>query len=90
MTGGPIEAVRELSAAFAARDLAAALQCFVPGDDVGYAGSELAERADGRDALTVLLAGVFQRDEAYVTGRVAERSCSWLINSRRSFGRQER
>jgi ketosteroid isomerase-like protein len=65
MTGGPIEAVRELSAAFAARDLAAALQCFVPGDDVGYAGSELAERADGRDALTALLAGVFQRDEAY-------------------------
>lgn len=62
---GPIEAVRELSAAFAARDLAAALQCFASGDDIGYAGSERAERADGRDALTVLFAELFQRAEAY-------------------------
>ncbi len=57
--------MRDLSAAFAARDLAAALRCFVPDDDVGYAGSERAERADGRDALTALLAEVFRRAEAY-------------------------
>ena len=61
----PIEAVRDLSDAFAARDLAAALACFVPGDDVGYAGSELAETAAGRAALTTLLGEVFRRPEAY-------------------------
>jgi ketosteroid isomerase-like protein len=58
-------AVRELSDAFAARDLPAALACFAPGDDVGYAGSERAETATGRAALTALLTGVFARDEAY-------------------------
>ncbi|MET0422429.1 MAG: nuclear transport factor 2 family protein [Actinoplanes sp.] len=62
---GPIEAVLDLSAAFQARDLAAAMACFVPGEDVGYAGSELTERAAGRDALTALLGGVFTREEAY-------------------------
>jgi ketosteroid isomerase-like protein len=62
---GPIEAVRDLSDAFAARDLGAALACFVPGDDVGYAGSERAETAAGRDALAALLGDVFLRPEAY-------------------------
>jgi ketosteroid isomerase-like protein len=62
---GPIQAVTALSAAFADRDLAAALDCFVPGDDIGYAGSELTETATGRAALTELLTGVFGRDEAY-------------------------
>jgi hypothetical protein len=62
---GPIEAVRDLSDAFAARDLRAALACFAPGEDVGYAGSERAETAAGREALTTLLAGVFQRPESY-------------------------
>ena len=62
---GPGAAVRELSDAFAARDLPAALACFAPGDDVGYAGSEQAETATGRAALTTLLAGVLARDEAY-------------------------
>jgi ketosteroid isomerase-like protein len=62
---GPIDAVRELSEAFAARDLAAALACFVPDDDIGYAGSERTETATGRDALTTLLGDVFRRDEAY-------------------------
>jgi ketosteroid isomerase-like protein len=62
---GPAVAVRELSAAFAARDLPAALACFAPGDDVGYAGSERAETATGRAALTALLTEVLGRDEAY-------------------------
>ncbi|MGX6600578.1 nuclear transport factor 2 family protein [Micromonosporaceae bacterium Da 78-11] len=62
---GPSTAVHALSDAFAARDLPAALACFVPGDDIGYAGSEQAETATGRAALTELLAGVLGRDEAY-------------------------
>jgi hypothetical protein len=62
---GPIEAVQDLSKAFAARDLGAALDCFVPGDDIGYAGSERAESAYGRKALAALLDDVFLRDEAY-------------------------
>ena len=61
----PVQAVHDLSDAFAARDLAAALACFAPGDDVGYAGSERAERAVGRSALTALLGELFQRPEAY-------------------------
>lgn len=62
---GPLEAVRELSEAFAKRDVTAALDCFAPGDDVGYAGSERAETAAGRQALTALFADVFGRPEAY-------------------------
>jgi ketosteroid isomerase-like protein len=70
MTGtrldGPVlAAVNELSAAFAARDVALALACFAPGDDIGYVGSEHAERATGRVALEALLATVFARAEAY-------------------------
>jgi ketosteroid isomerase-like protein len=61
----PLDAVRDLSDAFAARDLDAALSCFVAGDDFGYAGSERDETANGRDALTALLGKVFLRDEAY-------------------------
>ena len=61
----PVDAVRDLSAAFAARDLDAAMACFVPGDDLGYAGSEKNETATGRDALTALLGKLFLRDEAY-------------------------
>src|SRR5690349_22609094 len=71
MSGGPLAAVGALSAAFAARDVGAALDCFVPGDDVGYAGSELAESATGRAALAALLGEVFGRDEAY----------SWTVRS---------
>jgi hypothetical protein len=62
---GPIDAVADLSDAFAARDLGEALACFVPGDEIGYAGSERAETAAGRDALTALLGDVFLRPEAY-------------------------
>ena len=72
----PLDAVRDLSDAFAARDLGAALDCFVPGDDIGYAGSERDETATGRDALTALLGKVFLRDEAYswtVTGATVHR-----------------
>ncbi|GAB2588246.1 hypothetical protein Aab01nite_49010 [Paractinoplanes abujensis] len=64
-TGGPAQAVHDLSEAFAARDLDAALACFTPGDDVGYAGSELTETAAGRAALTALLGKVLRRPEAY-------------------------
>ncbi|MBU2666008.1 nuclear transport factor 2 family protein [Actinoplanes bogorensis] len=65
MSGGPAQAVHDLSEAFAARDLNAALACFAPGDDIGYAGSELTETATGRAALTALLGDVFLRPEAY-------------------------
>ena len=68
---GIVAAAHQLSAAFAARDLGAALDCFVTGDDIGYTGSEHAEAAAGRAAVTRLLASVFARDEAYswqVTG----------------------
>jgi hypothetical protein len=43
-----VAASERLSAAFAGRDLGAALACFVPGDDIGYAGSEQSEQATGR------------------------------------------
>jgi len=62
---GVLSAADRLSAAFAARDVDAALDCFMPGEDIGYAGSERAETAVGRDAVSVLLTTVFARDEAY-------------------------
>ncbi|GAA2625312.1 nuclear transport factor 2 family protein [Paractinoplanes durhamensis] len=62
---GPLDAVRDLSEAFASRDLGAALACFAAGDDIGYAGSEKTETASGRDAVAVLLGEVFLRSEAY-------------------------
>ena len=60
-----LAAVAELSAAFARRDVTAALACFVDGDDIGYAGSEHAESATGREAVAALFGQVFGRDEAY-------------------------
>jgi ketosteroid isomerase-like protein len=60
-----VAAAERLSGAFAARDLTAALACFVTGDDVGYVGSEQGETAAGRSALEALLSTVFARDEAY-------------------------
>ena len=60
-----ISVAHDLSTAFAARDLTAALACFVPDDDIGYVGSEHAEAASGRAAVTQLLATVFARDEVY-------------------------
>ena len=62
---GPIQAVHDLSDAFAARDLDAVLDCFVPDDEIGYAGSERDETATDRAGLTVLLGKVLTRDEAY-------------------------
>ena len=62
---GIVAAAHDLSAAFAARDLGAALDCFVAGEDIGYVGSEHGESASGRAAVTRLLATVFARDEAY-------------------------
>ena len=60
-----VAAAERLSAAFAARDVDAALACFVTDDDIGYAGSEQAETATGRDAVSALLKALFARDEAY-------------------------
>jgi ketosteroid isomerase-like protein len=59
------EAADRLGAAFATRDLAAALDCFVTDDDIGYVGSEPGECATGRAAVSALLAQVFARPEAY-------------------------
>ena len=64
-------AVERLSAAFAARDVAAALACFLPDQEIGYAGSEHGESATGRIAVESLLKDVFARAEAY----------SWTIRS---------
>ena len=58
-------AVDRLGAAFAARDLAAALECFAPGADIEYAGSEAGERAEGRTAVAALFGALFARSEAY-------------------------
>jgi ketosteroid isomerase-like protein len=60
-----VAAADRLSAAFAARDVDAALDCFVLDDHIGYAGSEQAETATGRGAVSALLAAVFARAEAY-------------------------
>jgi len=59
------EALDALSRAFAARDVAAALACFVDDDEVIYSGSEVGEVAAGRAELQVLFAALFQRDVAY-------------------------
>ena len=60
-----VAAADRLSAAFAARDVAAALACFVTDDDIGYVGSESAENATGRAAIEALFKTLFARDEAY-------------------------
>jgi hypothetical protein len=62
---GPIQAVHDLSEAFAARDLDAALGCFVPDDEIGYAGSERDETANDRGGVAALLGKLFAREEAY-------------------------
>lgn len=80
-----LAAAAELSAAFAARDVTAALACFVPGDDdISYVGSEHTEAAAGRAAVTALLEDVFGRDEAYswqvTTASVREyRDCAYVL-----------
>jgi ketosteroid isomerase-like protein len=84
-SSGPVfAAADDLSAAFAARDVAAAMACFVPGDDIGYVGSEHAESATGRAGLEALFTTVFARDEAYswqtTAGSVREYAdCAYLI-----------
>jgi ketosteroid isomerase-like protein len=60
-----VAATERLSAAFAARDLVAALACFVADDGIGYVGSENAENAAGRAAVEALFKALFARDEAY-------------------------
>jgi ketosteroid isomerase-like protein len=62
---GPIQAVHDLSEAFAARDLDAALACFVADDEIGYAGSERDETATDRGAVVALLSKIFSREETY-------------------------
>ncbi|MGI5247409.1 YybH family protein [Dactylosporangium sp. CA-139066] len=60
-----LEMVDRLGRAFLARDVEAALACFVPDDDITYVGSEAGESATGREEVRALLAGLFARDEAY-------------------------
>jgi ketosteroid isomerase-like protein len=60
-----VAAAQRLSTAFAARDVGAALACFVTDDDIGYIGSESAESAAGRAAVEALFKRLFARDEAY-------------------------
>ena len=60
-----VEMVDRLGRAFLARDVEAALACFVPDEDITYVGSESGESATGRTAVRELLAGLFARDEAY-------------------------
>jgi len=67
------EAVDRLGAAFLAQDVAAALDCFVPGEDITYVGSEAGERASGRAGLVALFGELFARPEAY-TWRIRELS----------------
>jgi ketosteroid isomerase-like protein len=85
-----LAAVAELSAAFAARDVTAALACFVAGDDIAYVGSEHAESASGRAALEALFKDVFSRDEAYswqvTTASVREYGdCAYVIAEADAF-----
>ncbi|HYS34214.1 MAG TPA: nuclear transport factor 2 family protein [Pseudonocardiaceae bacterium] len=54
-----------LGAAFAARDVDAALECFIPDADITYIGSEAGERAEGRAAVAALFTALFARPEAY-------------------------
>jgi len=82
---GALQAARRLADAFRARDLHAAMDCFVPDDDIAYVGSEPAESASGRAAVAALLTELFARPEAYawdvrdasvfVKERVAYLSC---------------
>lgn len=60
-----LAAAERLSAAFAARDVVAALACFVTDHEIGYVGSENAENAAGRTAVEALFKSLFARDEAY-------------------------
>ena len=62
---GPLQAVHDLSTAFESRDLEAALACFVPDDEIGYAGSEREETAIDRGGVAALLGKLFSREEAY-------------------------
>ena len=79
-----VAAAERLSAAFAARNVDAALDCFVTDDDIAYAGSEQTEIAVGRAAVSALFKAVFARDEAY-SWRVTEASvhtygnCAYLF-----------
>ena len=60
-----VEMVDRLGQAFLARDTDAVLACFVPDDDITYAGSEVGESATGRAAVRALLVGLFARPSAY-------------------------
>lgn len=59
------EALLALSEAFRARDLEAALACFVEEAAFTYAGSELGEVACGKEELRDLLGKVFSREVSY-------------------------
>ena len=61
-----LQAATRLSTAFGARDLQAAMDCFVSDDQISYEGSESGEKAVGRAAVVQLLSDVFARPEAYI------------------------
>jgi ketosteroid isomerase-like protein len=61
----PIEMVDRLGAAFLAQDVADALACFVPDDDITYVGSEASESATGRASVEKLLKDLFARPASY-------------------------
>lgn len=59
------DTVDRLGAAFHAKDVAAALACFVDDEDISYVGSEQGESAHGRAAVATLLGDLFARAESY-------------------------
>ncbi|MEV4509779.1 nuclear transport factor 2 family protein [Dactylosporangium sp. NPDC049525] len=61
----PIEMVDRLGMAFLSQDVAAAMACFVPDDDITYVGSETGESATGRGSVEKLLESLFARPESY-------------------------
>ena len=90
LDGTVLAAAADLSAAFAARDVAAAMACFVTGGDIGYVGSEHTESAAGRAAVEALFATVFARAEAYSWQVTASsirqyRDCAYLIAAADGF-----
>jgi hypothetical protein len=59
------DTVDRLGAAFRAKEVAAALACFVDDDEITYVGSEEGEAAHGRAAVATLLGELFSRIESY-------------------------
>ena len=61
----PIEMVDRLGAANLSRDVSAVLACFVPEDDITFAGPATGESATGRGPVEKLLTELFARPAPY-------------------------